>query len=53
MRFTEPATTRDAAHAASGGNAPRVDIFVPIITRAIDLATAEGVHNVRFEQGDA
>ena len=46
-------TTRDAARAASGGNAVGVDISAPMIARAVELALAEGVGNVRFEQGDA
>lgn len=46
-------TTRDAARAASGGNAAGIDISAPMIARAAELAVAEGVRNVRFEQGNA
>jgi SAM-dependent methyltransferase len=46
-------TTRDAARAASDGNAVGIDISAPMIARAVELAAAEGVRNVRFEQGDA
>jgi SAM-dependent methyltransferase len=46
-------TTRDAARAASAGSAFGIDISAPMITRARELAAADGVRNVRFEQGDA
>jgi len=46
-------TTRDAARAAAAGSAMGIDISAPMIARARSLAAAEGVRNVRFEQGDA
>lgn len=46
-------TTRDAARAASAGSATGIDTSSPMIARARELAIAEGVSNVRFEDGDA
>lgn len=46
-------TTRDAARAASAGSALGIDISAPMIARARELAAAQDVRNVRFEQGDA
>lgn len=46
-------TTRDAARAASVGSAVGIDTSAPAIVRAGELAAAEGLRNVRFEQGDA
>ena len=46
-------TTRDAARAAAAGSAMGIDLSAPAITCARELAAAEGVRNVRFEQGDA
>jgi SAM-dependent methyltransferase len=47
------ATTRDAARAASSGHAVGVDLSAPMLERARELAGAEGLTNVTFEQGDA
>ena len=46
-------TTRDAARAAAAGSAVGIDVSAPMIASARELAAAEGVRNVRFEQGDA
>jgi ubiquinone/menaquinone biosynthesis C-methylase UbiE len=46
-------TTREAARLAATGSALGVDITEPMIARARALAAAEGLHNVRFEHGDA
>jgi SAM-dependent methyltransferase len=46
-------TTRDAARSAAQGSALGVDLSAPMIERARELARAERVHNVAFEQGDA
>jgi SAM-dependent methyltransferase len=46
-------TTRDAARAAAAGSALGIDISAAMIARARELAAAEHLHNVRFEQGDA
>jgi SAM-dependent methyltransferase len=46
-------TTRDAARSARNGSALGVDLSAPMIERARELARAEGVPNVAFEQGDA
>jgi SAM-dependent methyltransferase len=46
-------TTRDAARVAVTGSALGVDVSAPAIARASELAADEGMHNVRFEQGDA
>lgn len=46
-------TTRDAARLAASGSAMGVDVSAPMIRRARELATAEGLHNATFEQGDA
>ena len=46
-------TTRDAARSAGNGRALGVDVSAAMITRARELARAERVHNVAFEQGDA
>jgi SAM-dependent methyltransferase len=46
-------TTREAALAASDGDALGVDIDGGMIARARELADSEGVPNVRFEVGDA
>jgi SAM-dependent methyltransferase len=46
-------TTRDAARTAAAGSAVGIDVSAPAIACARELAAAEGVRNVRFEQGDA
>jgi len=46
-------TTRHAARTAAAGSAMGIDSSAPAIARARELAAAEGVPNVRFEQGDA
>ena len=46
-------TTRQAARAASAGRALGVDISAAAVGRARELAAAQGVANVSFEQGDA
>jgi ubiquinone/menaquinone biosynthesis C-methylase UbiE len=46
-------TTREAARLAAAGSALGVDIMEPMIAQARALAAAEGLHNVRFEHGDA
>jgi SAM-dependent methyltransferase len=46
-------TTRDAARSAGEGSALGVDVSASMIERARELAKAESVHNVAFEQGDA
>jgi SAM-dependent methyltransferase len=46
-------TTRDAARSARQGSALGVDVSASMIERARELARAERVHNVAFEQGDA
>ncbi|GAA2616350.1 methyltransferase domain-containing protein [Actinomadura fulvescens] len=45
-------TTRRAARQARLGSAVGVDLSLPMLTRARATAAAEGVANVRFEQGD-
>jgi SAM-dependent methyltransferase len=45
--------TRDAARAASEGEALGVDLSSQMIDRARELAVAEGVANARFERADA
>jgi SAM-dependent methyltransferase len=46
-------TTRDAARMAGEGSAVGVDLSASMIERARELARAERVDNVAFEQGDA
>lgn len=46
-------TTRDAARASRTGRALGVDVSGPAIARARELARAEGLADVVFEQGDA
>jgi SAM-dependent methyltransferase len=46
-------TTRQAARTASAGSAFGVDVSAPAIGRARELARAEGLGNVIFENGDA
>ncbi|MEU9020274.1 methyltransferase domain-containing protein [Actinomadura sp. NPDC048394] len=46
-------TTRDAARTARAGGALGVDVSAPAIERARELARADGLGNVAFEQGDA
>ena len=46
-------STRDAARAGNPGEALGIDLSSRMIERACSLAAAEGVDNVRFEQGDA
>jgi SAM-dependent methyltransferase len=46
-------TTRQAARAARGGSALGVDVSAPAIERARELAQAQRLGNVVFEQGDA
>jgi ubiquinone/menaquinone biosynthesis C-methylase UbiE len=46
-------TTREAAGAAHAGSALGVDVSAPAIKRARELARAEGLRNVTFEEADA
>jgi SAM-dependent methyltransferase len=46
-------TTRLAAWRASRGRVLGVDLSVPMLTRARELAEADGLENVTFERGDA
>lgn len=46
-------TTRDAGRLAATGSALGVDITESMIARARALVAAEGLHNARFEHGDA
>src|ERR671935_1931054 len=46
-------TTREAARMAAEGGALGVDLSAEAIDRARELAQAEGVRNVTFEQADA
>jgi ubiquinone/menaquinone biosynthesis C-methylase UbiE len=46
-------TTRDAGRAASAGSALGIDTSAPMIARARELAAAEQLRNVQFEQDDA
>lgn len=46
-------TTRDAARAATAGGAYGVDVMASSIAGAREQAAAQGLRNVRFEQGDA
>ena len=46
-------TTRQAARTAQAGSALGVDISVPAIERARELARAEGLRNVTFEHANA
>jgi SAM-dependent methyltransferase len=46
-------TTREAARLAAEGGALGVDVSEDAITRARDLARAEGIRNVTFEHADA
>jgi SAM-dependent methyltransferase len=46
-------TTRDAARAAAPGHVLGIDVSAPPLERARELAAAEGLDNVAFEQGDA
>jgi SAM-dependent methyltransferase len=46
-------TTRLAAHRASGGKVVGIDLSAPLQERARRDATAEGLTNITFEQGDA
>jgi SAM-dependent methyltransferase len=46
-------TTRDAARMAPAGSALGVDISAPAIERARELARADRLPNVTFDQGDA
>jgi SAM-dependent methyltransferase len=46
-------TTRLAARAAVHGHAVGVDLSAPMLARARATAAAEGLPNVRYEQGDA
>ena len=46
-------TTREAAQMAAEGGALGVDLSSEAITRARELAQAEGIGNVTFEQADA
>ncbi len=46
-------TTREAAGLATGGSALGVDVSAGMVARAGELAAAEGLDNVRFEQADA
>jgi SAM-dependent methyltransferase len=46
-------TTRDAARAASGGQALGVDLSAQMIGLARRLAAGQGIANARFEQADA
>jgi SAM-dependent methyltransferase len=46
-------STREAARAARDGSALGVDLSTQMLERARELASAEGLKNVRFEQADA
>ena len=46
-------TTRQAARTAQAGSALGVDVSAPAIERARELARAEGLRNVTYEQADA
>jgi SAM-dependent methyltransferase len=46
-------TTRQAARTARAGSALGVDVSAPAIERARELAQAEGLGNVTFQQADA
>jgi SAM-dependent methyltransferase len=46
-------TTRDAARAAAPGHVLGIDVSAAMLERARELAAAEGLDNVTFEQGDA
>ena len=46
-------TTRDAARIAAPGRVLGVDLSVPLLERARELAAAERLDNVTFEHGDA
>jgi SAM-dependent methyltransferase len=46
-------TTREAARLAAAGEALGIDVSETAIARAREAAEAEGLGNVRFEQGDA
>ncbi|MFD9734530.1 class I SAM-dependent methyltransferase [Umezawaea sp. NPDC059074] len=46
-------TTRESARLATGGGALGVDVSAAMVARARELAAAEGLDNVRFEQADA
>ncbi len=46
-------TTRSAARAASGGSVLGIDLSAAMLQEAERRARAEGLTNVRFEQGDA
>jgi SAM-dependent methyltransferase len=46
-------TTRQAARAAQAGSVLGVDVSVPAIERARELAQADQLHNVAFEHADA
>jgi ubiquinone/menaquinone biosynthesis C-methylase UbiE len=46
-------TTRNAARAATDGSVLGVDLSSAMLAVARQRATAEGLHNVRFEQADA
>jgi SAM-dependent methyltransferase len=46
-------STRDAGRTASSGHALGVDLSIPMLERARELARAEGLTNVTFEQADA
>jgi ubiquinone/menaquinone biosynthesis C-methylase UbiE len=45
--------TREAARISTRGSALGVDISAPMIAQARELAAAEGLHNLRFEHGNA
>ncbi|MFE3796781.1 class I SAM-dependent methyltransferase [Nocardia tengchongensis] len=45
--------TRAAARRTGSGSATGIDLSGPMLARARGLATAEGIPNVTFEQGDA
>jgi ubiquinone/menaquinone biosynthesis C-methylase UbiE len=46
-------TTRQAARTATAGSALGVDLSVPMIDRARELARVEGLRNVAFQRADA
>jgi ubiquinone/menaquinone biosynthesis C-methylase UbiE len=46
-------TTREAARAAAHGSAMGLDKSAAMLARARERAAAEGLHNIRFEHGDA
>ncbi|GAB0102936.1 class I SAM-dependent methyltransferase [Nocardia sp. JMUB6875] len=52
-QLTRAAARRTGTATGASGSATGVDLSGPMLTRARELATAEAVPNVSFEQGDA